>query len=111
MQVKVLDHGRLLRAMHLPEEARGEAIVAVRETEGHVSKFRLRIEGGRADVTPTDASADVEMTDVTWAAVALGEMRADAAERWGLLDVSDAEAVRTLNALSVGPVPFCEEYF
>jgi hypothetical protein len=31
--------------------------------------------------------------------------------RLGLLEVSDVRGVETLDALSAGPVPFCEEYF
>jgi hypothetical protein len=29
----------------------------------------------------------------------------------GLIDVKQSRAIETLAALSVGPVPFCEEYF
>ena len=47
MQVRILDHARLLGAIHLPPEARGQAVVAIRESEGHVSKLQIEIGDGR----------------------------------------------------------------
>src|SRR5438105_11970270 len=56
MQVRVLDHARLIESMHLPQGIRGEVTVAIHETEGHVSKFRITLDGGgRATAKASDA--------------------------------------------------------
>ena len=111
MQVRVLDHMRLLNAMHLAEPARGQLMLAVHEVEGHVSKLRLDFDAGRISASATEMTADAECSDVTWAAVALGELPAETAWRLGLLSAHQPAIVNLLNALSKGPVPFCEEYF
>jgi hypothetical protein len=112
MQVRVLDHARLIEAMHLPEGTRGEVIAAVRETEGDVSKFRIALDGsGRAMVKASEALPDVECDDCTWAAVVLGDLPAHAAAAMGLISVKRTTAIAVLGAFSAGPVPFCEEYF
>ena len=111
MQVRILDHKRYLESLRLPAGARGRATVAVRESEGHVSKFAVEIEGGRAAVSDAGERADFECSDVVWAAVATGDLTAADAARLGLLDAADDAAVQTLGALAVGPTPFCNEYF
>lgn len=111
MQVRILDHEKLVGAMNLPAHVRGQAVVAVHESEGTISKFRVTIEGGRVNVQATDAAAEVTCGDVAWAAVALGELPASNAVRLGLLDASNSRGIEALNALSAGPVPFNEEYF
>lgn len=112
MQIRVLDHKKFLEAMKLPSSVRGAAVVAVRETEGSVSKFRIDISDGRASVSNSDASADVECTDVLWASIASGDLSASDAARFGLMiEVRNPGALTTLDALSIGPVPFCREYF
>ena len=111
MQVRVLDHAKLLEGMRLPAHIRGEAVVAVHETEGHVSKFRIAISDGRAEVRPTEATADVECRDSTWAAVVLGDLPARQAISLGLVGTPQPKAAGVLEAFSVGPAPFCEEYF
>jgi predicted acetyltransferase len=111
MQVRVLDHLQLLGGVHLPPEAAGQAVVAVRESEGTISKFRIDISGGRAQAQATQAAADVECSDCVWAAVALGELSATRAAQLGLLSVNDARALPVLDSLWVGPSPFTLEYF
>jgi predicted acetyltransferase len=111
MQVRVLDHAKLLESMRLPPAVRGEAVVAVHETEGHVSKFRIAMCDGQAEAYPTDATADVECRDSTWAAVVLGDLPARQASSLGLLATPQCRAHEVLDAFSVGPAPFCEEYF
>ena len=111
MQARVLDHKKLLEAMHLPPEFRGEAVIAVHETEGHTSKFRVNLSEGRASAAPTDAAADVECRDTVWASIALGDLPARQAASLELLAVHQPKAIALLEALAAGPVPFCEEYF
>lgn len=111
MQVRVLDHVRLLNALKLPEPVRGQLVIAVRESEGHVNKLRLDFDAGHITASTTDATADAECSDVTWAAVALGELPAETAHRLGLLSAQQPAKVAMLNVLCKGPVPFCEEYF
>ena len=109
MMLRVLDHKAFLEALHWPPELRGSATVSVRESEGHESRFRVQVEGGRAIVKPSDATPDFECTDRRWAAIACGETRANDAIRWGLANGTKAAAV--LDGLASGPAPFCHEQF
>ncbi|HEX2972549.1 MAG TPA: GNAT family N-acetyltransferase [Tepidisphaeraceae bacterium] len=111
MQLRVLDHQRLIEGLRLPMGYAGSAVVAVHEAEGHVSRFRLEVAEGRASATPTDASADVECADRTWAGIVTGDLAPSAAVQFGLLRVANAGALRALEALAVGPLPFCHDYF
>jgi predicted acetyltransferase len=107
MQLRVLDHAPFLQAMRWPAEARGSAVVAVHECEGHESRFAVDVSDGRATVTPSTASATFTCPDRTWAAVASGDLSAGDAVRWGLAD----GAPGVLAALAQGPAPFCHERF
>ena len=113
MQVRVLDHKRFLEALKLPREpvTSGAVNIAVQECEGAVSRFRVEISDGHARVSPSDASPDIECPDKTWAAIACGDMTATDAARFGLIRARDERAARVLDVLSVGPAPFCAEYF
>ncbi len=113
MQVRVLDHRKFIEAMHLPPDARGRATVAVREKEGHVSRFAVDVADGRARVTDAPAAGDArfECTDVTWAAVACGDLTATAAATLGLADCKDPAAAAVLDVFARGPAPYCGEYF
>jgi predicted acetyltransferase len=108
MQVRVLDHARFLRGLHLPSHAEGKAVVSVRECEGNESRFSVDITAGRITCKPTDASPTFSTTDRTWAAVACGDLKASDALRFELAEGSNADA---LDALATGPVPFSHEYF
>ncbi len=112
MQVRILDHAAYLSAVRVPEPLRGAATVAVRESEGHVSKFYLETAGGRVQVARADdRPPDVACSDVVWAAVATGDLPASRAARLGLLDCATPAVLPTLDALAAGPTPFCNEYF
>jgi predicted acetyltransferase len=111
LQVRVLDHARFLEAMHLPVAAEGRAIVAVRETEGTVSRFALDVAGGRASAAPSDESVDFETTDRIWAAIACGELPATQAVQLGLAAANAPSAAELLNVFVVGPRPFSGEAF
>jgi predicted acetyltransferase len=110
MQVRVLDHKRFLEALRWPADVAGTTTVAVAECEGHTSRFRIDVHGGRAAVTPVDAGGDFQSTDAIWAAVACGDTTATTAGRYGLAVTTDA-ATRLLDALAVGPLPFSNLYF
>ena len=111
MQIRVLDHKRLLEAMHLPATAHGKVTVAIRESEGTTSTFRMDITEGRIAVSPSSDSPDLECTDVMWASLVSADISADAAMKLGLIRVGSPESVRLLNSFADGPVPFCQEYF
>jgi predicted acetyltransferase len=114
MQVRVLDHVRFFERLNLPLSAghvRGAATIAVRESEGHIARFRLEISDGRTRASLSDSSPDVECSDVTWATLACGAVRASDAVHWGLIHVNRPDALTVLDALSIGPAPFCDEYF
>ncbi|HLL91027.1 MAG TPA: GNAT family N-acetyltransferase [Tepidisphaeraceae bacterium] len=111
MQVRVLDHGKLLEAIHWPADLRGKVTVAVQETEGYCSTFAVEVECGRATVTPAKGSPQVAVSDNTWAQIATGELRASDAWRLKLIAAEDVAALRVLDGLAQGPVPFTMEYF
>ena len=111
MQVRVLDHVRLLEAMQWPVDVKAAAVIAVHETEGSVSKFRVELAEGRAKVELTGATAEAECRDTVWAAVALGDLPARTAISLGLMTASKTGTLAVLEAMSVGPAPFNEEYF
>ena len=116
MQVRVLDHAKLLSGMKLPaDRPAGKAVVAVRESEGSggaTSKFAVEIADGKANVVPSEASADVEMTDRAWATIALGDMTATRAAELGLIAVTNRTPLNVLDGFAAaGPPPFCREYF
>ena len=116
MQVRVLDHEKLLSAMKLPAGDRagagaGKCVVAIREVEGDVKKLAVEIADGRAAATATHASADVEMPDRVWAMVAFGDLPATRAAELGLIAVTNRAPLAVLDAFAAGAAPFCREYF
>jgi predicted acetyltransferase len=110
LQVKILDHRKVLEALRLPERAQGSAVVAVAEAEGTTATLRLDVDGGRASVTPTTDDATFACPDRVWAAIVCGELGARQAVGLGLA-TGDAGAVKLLESLSAGPKPFCGEAF
>jgi len=111
MQVRVLDHEKLLSAMKLPDDRAGKCVVAIREVEGEVKKIAIDLADGRATATATNASSDVEMPDRVWAMVALGDLPATRAAELGLIAVTNRTPLAVLDTLAAGPAPFCREYF
>lgn len=107
MQVRVLDHKRLLEAVPLPADVSGAVTVAVQECEGTVSRFRVEVDGGRAMVKPAGGEATFSCKDTTWAAIATGDLAASAAVRLGLATGETA----LLDAYAQGPAPFTIEHF
>jgi predicted acetyltransferase len=114
MQVRVLDHRRLIEGMRLPSAGvRGACTAAIAECEGTVSRLRIEVEDGRAQVKPSAAAggADVELTDRMWAPIVMGDLKATDAARLGLIRVHQPAALGVLDVFSAGRVPFCNEYF
>jgi predicted acetyltransferase len=111
MQVRVLDHARLLEAMHLPKQYRGSAVIEVRETEGFTSKLRMDIESGKASAHPTEASADIVCTDRVWASIVMGEIPIAKAAELDLVELNRPNAIGALSGFSDSPVPFCSDGF
>jgi predicted acetyltransferase len=111
MQIRVLDHQRLLSAMHLPPEPRGKLTVAVKESEGSISRFQLDIADGRIEFSAAMAGADLECSDVMWSSLISGDISAARAAGIGLINVQSQSALRLLDVFSMGPVPFSTEYF
>lgn len=111
MQLRVLDHKRLIEAMKFPDEVRGRVGVCIRETEGHCSPLWIEIESGRASVSTTQGEAHLSCRDSAWAAIITGDLSASEAVHLGLAQCSDAEAISLLDVFSRGPLPFTHEYF
>jgi predicted acetyltransferase len=111
MQVRVLDHVRLLGTMRYPQAVKGEVVIAVKETEGHVSRFSVEIRKGRGVAKASDRTADMECDEKTWAALVLGELPIRTAVEWGLVKVREEKVVEMMKCFGEGPVPFCNEYF
>jgi len=114
MQIRVLDHRRLIESLRRPAGAagfRGGATIAVCESEGHQSRFRIDIENGRCVFSDSAAAPGATLKDGTWASVVSGELAARTAAMLGLVEIAEPAALDLLAALSDGPLPFCNEYF
>lgn len=111
MQVRVLDHNRLIEGLKLPADRKGKVVVAVKETEGHESRFAIDIAEGQASVTATESAAQFECPDRVWAAIVCGDLKATAAVQIGLASATTAAAEEVLGIFAEGPLPFCQEYF
>jgi hypothetical protein len=111
MQIRVLDHRRLLESITLASPASGRAVVRVHECEGHVSTFAMKLDAGRIVAAPSDATPTVECRDVIWASLVSGDLPARDAARLGLATFASREAIGLLDAFSEGAAPFCQEYF
>jgi predicted acetyltransferase len=111
MQVRILDHARFLQALKLPSDVSGKASLAIRECEGNLSAIEIHCDAGHLTVKSHSGASDVECSDTTWAAIACGDLRAGVAARLGLIKTPQPQALKLLDALSIGPTPFSNEYF
>lgn len=112
MQIRILDHKRALEAMKLPPHVRGKCVVSVRECEGTTSTFAVDVNDGRVSVSPSAASADIELSDVLWASIISADMSATQARQLGLINAATKQStIDLLDAFSIGSKPFCQEYF
>lgn len=111
MQIRILDHVRVLNALTLADTRRGACSVAIKETEGTITRVKLDLADGKISAKSTSGDCDVEMTDVAWASIVSGDLLASTAHRWGTIRSSTAAAVALLDALGQGALPWCQEYF
>lgn len=107
MMLRVLDHVQFLEAIRWPREAKGRAVVSIREAEGHESRVQVSVEAGRGSAGSTQQAATFTTTDRTYAAIATGLISATDAVRYGLAEGDPA----LLDTLHGGPKPFSFEYF
>ncbi|CAN5586189.1 hypothetical protein BH10PLA1_BH10PLA1_16090 [soil metagenome] len=110
MQLRVLDHARLIDGMKLPVGHAAKVVVAVKESEGSTSTFAVEFAGDRAVASPSQASPQVTVADTAWAAVVTGSLPAKQARACRLLEGDDA-SVAALDRFAVGPAAFSWEYF
>lgn len=111
MQIRILDHVRVLTALRLQSVRQGSLSVAIGETEGSVTRLKLDLSDRRVVAKPTSGDCDVEMTDILWASIVSGDLRATDAHRWELIRSTNTAAVDLLDAFREGPMPWCQEYF
>jgi predicted acetyltransferase len=111
MAVRVLDHVKFLEAIKLPVNVSGKTTIEIRECEGNVSTIQIECDAGHITAKPQSGKAEVQCDDKIWSVIACGEMKASSAARFGLIHVTEPVALKLLDALSIGPAPFCNEYF
>jgi len=108
MQVRILDHVKFLESLNVPAMICGSVNIAVHECEGHISRFRLEVDGGKISCSTGSAGAAFECPDRTWAGIATGDLKASDAVRFGL---ATGEGGAILDVLADGPLPFTHERF
>ncbi|MGW5688929.1 GNAT family N-acetyltransferase [Nonomuraea sp. NPDC003754] len=111
LQVRIIDHVRVLRALRLNTTAEGSTVVAIGEPEGNITTLQLDFSDGRVGARACSAEPDIECAAPVWAAVLLGDLQASRAADLGLITVHDHQVLRMLDTLAVGPAPFCHEHF
>lgn len=111
MQVRVLDHRKVLEAVTLATPASGKLTVAIRESEGETARLTLDLNAGRIVAKPATTEANVMMSDVLWASIVTGDLAATTARSLGLIKSSSDAAITLLDAFAAGRTPFCQEYF
>jgi len=109
MQIRVLDHRRLLESMQWPTHAKGKVSVSIKEAEGSVTPLLIDVCDGHATVS-AGSGASVECSDVHWAEIVSGYAKASELAKLGLIRAT-AESLTILDSLAAGPAPFCMEYF
>ncbi len=111
MQLRILNHQRLLESLKYPPEIAGSLTIAIHETEGHTSRLKLEIKNGQASAKATDATSDIDCSDITWASIVCGDLPVDAAANLGQLQTTNSKRLDLLESFSHGPVPFCRDFF
>jgi predicted acetyltransferase len=111
MQLRVLNHSRLLESMYLPRHPAFQAVIAVAESEGTLTRLHLQYDSGRLSVAHTTADPQFTCPDTAWSAIVTGDLPARTAVQLGLATTSDISIARNLDIFADGPAPFCNEYF
>jgi len=111
MQLRILDHLQFFAGLCLRQSPLvGQAVVEVRESEGHASRFGLQIDKENIAAKASQATPDFACADYTWASIACGHLPASQALRLGMAEGSETAAA-LLDVFSFGPTPFCNEFF
>lgn len=110
MQIRVLDHKKVLERIHWPMETKGKFGVSIKECEGEISRLTIDINNGRATVS-AGSTDDVQLSDVHWAEIISGYISATELAKLGLIKSNKPQALKILDSLSTGSAPFCMEYF
>lgn len=111
MQVRILDHGRFLEALHLPSDVSGRVNVLIHEPEATHSALSIEISDGRATVKPSAGEPDLVCDASVWASITCGELRPSEGMQVSGLKIANHRAISILRAFCEGPAPFSTEYF
>ena len=111
MQIRVLDHRRLLESLHMPDGCSGSFTVGVQECEGQLSRMKIDLADGRLTVQPFAGDCDVLCTDRNWASIVCGDVPVRIALATGLIQCDAPRVIGLLDSFAAGPPPFCNEYF
>lgn len=110
MQIRILDPIRYVEALRPMPGAPARAVLSIRESEGHETRIALDFDGSRFSAKSTDASADLTMTDVTFACLASGDLTPTFAHRIGKLDGA-TDKFQVLAPFTATRAPWCQDYF
>jgi len=94
--------------------ADGECVIAVtpdRETPWNAGTWRVTVSGGRAEVSPTTAAADVTFSISSLASAFTGFRRVRLLANWGLVTGSDEAIGRADVLLATRYAPSCPDNF
>ena len=111
MQIRVLDHKRLLESLQLPVRRSGSFTLGVQECEGELTRIKIDMADGRITVRPFVGDCDVLCADRDWASIVSGDLPARTAVAMGLIQCSETHIIDLLDTFAAGPPPFCNEYF
>ncbi len=110
MQVKIIEHAKVLEAVRWPEEIKGSAVVGVAGADGSKTTLKVEVEGGRASARTVQGDAGFTCTERVWSAIVCGDLSARVSVRLGLA-TGEAGALKVLEGLALGGKPFCRESF
>ena len=104
--VRVLDVPAALAAR--PWGRDGEVVLEVADPLGHAAgRFRVVTRDGVAEVTTTDAEAEVRLDADTLGALYLGGVSAETLRRAGRLSGTEAGLATWAAMVDTGPAPYC----
>ncbi|MBV8780405.1 MAG: GNAT family N-acetyltransferase [Phycisphaerae bacterium] len=111
MQIRVLNHRKVLEALHLPISAKGKVAVAITEPDGEPIRLAIDFEEGRITARPFAGECEVSCSAGVWASIVSGDLSASTARGMGLIPSHRDAAIEMLDVFAKGPTPFCNEYF
>ena len=110
MQLKIIDHTKLLEAIHWPAEAKGSAVVQIVDPRNQLTNLRIEVEAGKASVKRSTGEPEFVCPERLWGPIVTGDLGASAVAELGLVR-GELSAIRLLDWLSAGKKPYCGEYF